>query len=440
MNRRRATCTVAITASLSLTLVACGGGGTDGGALGSGESLTVITSQAPWNPAYDAVVAAYEDATGVDVDLRSFPNDDVKSQMLNDAQTGNHTFDVYQVNEVDLAYFNGNELLMPLTDIDSGFALDEAMHTYDNLPYWDAETETFAEGGALTSIPLLGNLQILVYRTDVYDELGLDAPQDWPDTLSNAETIVDAETTRYGHTMRTQGIPGAPGVTYDFSGILFGMGGSFFTDPGTDWTPALDTPEALEAATMLRDLAALGPADPQSVGQAEAIALMQSGEAAQLNVVGAAASGILNENNSNVIDTVGFAPLPGGASPTGTWNLTIPADLPEERQQAALDFITWVTSEEGQEVFVTNGGIPTRSDVLDAEGLDESALAYLDAVSASAETARGTLRLPFIGEFLSVTEPALANIAAGEVTPEEGLAALQEELTAIVTEGGYVTE
>ena len=418
-------------------LAACSGGGTDGGALGSGDSVIIITSQAPWNPAYDAVIAAYEDETGVEVDVRAFPNDEVKTQMLNDAQSGNHAFDVYQVNEVDMAQFNANGLLLPFQDADPDFTLDPEIFTYDNLPYWNTETGAFSEDGTLTSVPLMGNLQILIYRTDIYDQLGLDVPTTWDGVLENARAVVDEDAARYGFVMRTQGVAGSPQITYDFSGILYGLGGSFFADPGTDWTPAVDSPEAIEAATVLRDLAATGPEESHTVGQAEAIAAMLAGDSAQLDTVGAGASAMNDESSSNIVGNVGFAPLPGSASPTGTWNLGIPADLPEERQGAALDFISWVTSEHGMEVFAENGGIPVRSDAFDADGLTEQDSAYLDAVLQSAETAQGPMRYEFIGDFLNVTEPILANIAAGEVTPQDGMAQMQEELTGVIEDGGY---
>lgn len=448
MHHRRNNYAIVVAAIAASSLAACSGGtgGSSGGALGdpsagsdgSGGSITVITSQAPWNPAYDAVVEAYEEETGVDVDLRPFPNDDVKTQMLNDAQSGTNAFDVYQINEVDMAQFNADGLLAPLQDIDGEFALDEETFTYEDLPYWNQEARAFSEEeGQLTSVPLLGNLQVLVYRTDVYDDLGLEVPTTWDEALANAQAVAESGATRYGFVTRTQGVPGLPGVTYEFAGILFGMGGSFFRDPGSDWTPALDSPEALEAATMLRDLAATGPEDSKAVGQAEAIAVMQAGDTAQLAVVAAAAGSMNDEANSNVVGQVGYAVLPGGASATGTWNLAVPANLPEDRQGPALDFIRWVTSEEGMEVFAAAGGIPTRSDAYDAEGISEDAQAYLDVVQEAAPTSRGAFRFEFIGEFLTVTEPALAAIAAGDVTPEEGLAQMQEDLTAVVEDSGY---
>lgn len=424
------------TIGLAASLTACSGGG-EGGALGSGDTITVLTSQAPWNPAYDAVVAAYEAETGVTVDLRSFPNDEVKTQMLNDAQTGTHNFDVYQVNEVDMAQFNTSGLLMPLQDIDPDYQLDDEIFTYGGLPYWDAETKTFTEEGVLTSVPLLGNLQVFIYRSDIYEQLGLEVPETWGDTITNGQEVIDAGAARYGYIQRFQGVPGTPQVTYDFAGILLGEGGNFFREQGVDWTPAMDSEEAIRAATIFRELAQLGPDDPKAVGQAEAIAAMQAGDSAQLSVVAAAANSMNDEANSNVIDQVGFAELPGGVAATGTWNLAVPADLPEERTGPALDFIKWVSSEEGMEVFVEAGGIPTRSDAFDADGIEESAQEYLDVVRQASETAQGPFRFEFMGQFLTVTEPILAAIAAGDVSPEEGMTQMQSELTAVVEEAGY---
>lgn len=408
---------------------------------GSGENvtLTIAGAQAPWSPAYEALVAAYEEETGVTVDLRPFPNDEVKTQQLNDAQSGNNTFDLYLINEVDVAQYNADELLLPMTEIDPDFALDPEVFTYDNLPYWDAEARTFSEAGALTTVPLLGNLQVFMYRTDVYAQLGLDVPTTWEDVISNGQAAIDAEATRYGYVTRYQGVPGAPQVTFDFMGVYFSQGAELFENPGTDWTPTVDSPEAIRAAEIFRDLAALGPEDSKTIGQAEAIAVMQAGDSAGLSTVVAAAPSMNDEVNSNIVGNVGFAPLPGGVPITGTWNLGIPADLPEDRRGPALDFIKWIVSEQGMEAFAELGGIPVRSDAYDAPGITPEALEYLRAVEVSADNSRGPLRLEFIGEFLTVTEPIIANIAAGDVTPEAGMRQMQAELLAVVQQAGFPT-
>jgi multiple sugar transport system substrate-binding protein len=437
--KRRLTAAAAATVGVAM-LAGCSGGG--GGALGTGESITIITSQAPWNPAYDAVVEAFEQETGVKVDVRSFPNDDVKSQMLNDIQSGNQTYDVYQINEPDLAQFNVNGWLQPFTEIESGYQLDEETYTYDNIPYWNEESKTFDEDGVLTAVPLLGNLQLIVYREDVYEELGLEVPTTWEEVIENGKAVqAGSDATPFGFVNRLQGTPGASSISYDFMPFFNSQGASWFVDQGVNWTPSVNTPEGIRAAELFREAATLGPPDTKALGQAQAIAVMQAGDSAQLQVVAAAANSMQDEANSNVVGKVGYAPLPEGpngpAAASGLWTLAVPAGLDEERSSAALEFIDWVTSTQGMTVFAENGGIPTRSDAYESEKLTDVQQDYLDAVADSADSTTGQFRFEFAGEFLAVTETILADIAAGDIAPAEGMAKMQEQLTAVVEDSGY---
>src|SRR5690625_6264539 len=85
-DRARHKITGLIAVAALFATAACGGDSAGGALGGRGEELTVITSQAPWNPAYEKVVRAFEEETGIKVDLRAFPNDDVSSQIFNDVQ------------------------------------------------------------------------------------------------------------------------------------------------------------------------------------------------------------------------------------------------------------------------------------------------------------------------------------------------------------------
>ena len=181
----------ALAAGALLALTACSGGSTAGagglggaaggdGAAGGGMTLVIPTSQAPWNPAYAKVIDLYEKESGNTVELRQFPNDEVKTQEVNDVNSGADAFDVYQVNEADLAQFMANDWLRPLTDVDPGYALDPEVYTYDNLTNWDADTQLFNADGVLTSVPINGNLSGLLLprrpvrqaRPEAADHLG----------------------------------------------------------------------------------------------------------------------------------------------------------------------------------------------------------------------------------------------------------------------------
>lgn len=436
----------------AITLSGCGGGGggltpsptNDTTTPSTPVTLVVPTSQAPWNPAYAKLVEAYQAETGNKVDLREFPNPDVKTQQVNDIQAQQHTFDVFQINEGDLVQFNENGWIQNLNEIDPGYEPDSAILSYSNISRWNNELKLFASDGVLTSAPLLGNVDIFYYRKDIYAQLGLQVPTTWDQVIDNGKKIVEAGAAKYGGVFRTQGVPGTYAATYEFNALLNSAGGAWFSDPGTDWTPTAGSAAGVQAATWFRELAKLGPEATSTIGQAQAIAAIQAGDAAQTYLVAAAAAQFEDESNSAVVGKIGHAPLPRtpegkSSSATGLWVLGVPTGLPEERAKAALDYIKWMTSEKAMTLFAQYGGIPTRSDAFAPAGITEAAQAALDAVKETAENLPDrptSLRYSFSTDILNVTEPELQNIAAGSATPQEGMESIQTGLDEIIVRLG----
>lgn len=204
----------------------------------------------------------------------------------------------------------------------------------------------------------------------------------------------------------------------------------------------VNSTEGVKAATILRQLAELGPKDTTTMGQAQAIAVLQAGDAAQTYLVAAAAPQLENEANSNVVGKMGYTSLPmtpqgTAGSATGLWSFGIPTGLPPERAKAALDFINWVTSKEAMTYFAEKGGIPTRSDAYEPQGVSPAAQQYFAAIKDTAgKKPVGQTRYPFATDMLTITEPILGNIAAGKVSPEDGMQQMQQELTAMAKKKG----
>jgi multiple sugar transport system substrate-binding protein len=376
--------------------------------------------------------------------LRAFPNTDVKTQELNDVQGQTHTFDVYQINEQDVPQFLTNAWVQPFTGVDATYKEDPAIYSYSNIGRWNSNTKSFDASGQLMDLPLLGNVDIFVYRKDIYDKLGLSAPTTWDQVIENGKKIAAANAAKYGGVFRTQGTPGAYSVSFEFQALLNSAGGGWFTAPGTNFTPVANSAPAVKAATWLRELAKLGPSATTTLGQAQVIASLQAGDAAQSYLVAAAAAQLEDAANSNVLGKIGYAPLPPAAdgsssSATGLWSLAIPAGLPKDRAKAALDYITWMTSQKAMTLFAQYGGIPTRSDAFNPPGVSDATKAALAAVQQTAAKLPATptsLRYSFSGDVLNVTEPGLANIAAGQVSPSEGMNQIQSGLTSVVKKDG----
>lgn len=443
-NRRDFLKLMGLGASASV-LAACGGGG-GGGALGGGGNgkvteLIVPTNESPWTEAYQRTVSQYEGESGIRITLRVFPYDGLRTQMLNAIRNKSQTFDIFQLDEPWTHQFYDNDWVTPLEEIRSGFSLDPQILTYDALPFWDPQKRTSSESGQVMGLPLNGNVHLLVYRKDLYEDLGLSVPTTWEEAIANGEKAKSQGKAKYGYVTRGQGVSGGQSITYDYMPVFYSYGANWFADEGTDWTPTINTPEAIHATDVYKRLLDLGPADSLSVGQAEVIALLQGGEALQGHVVAAAAPQFEDESASNVAGKVGYAKVPaGGASgsstPTsGTWSLCVPRGLNDARTKAAYDFVTWMLERKQQDAFSDAGGIATRKDSLTEAAKDS---AYLQATEDSMADVRRAVRYAFSSPMLEQTERVLSQIGAGRTGVKPGLDQLQSRVEDIVREAGFL--
>jgi multiple sugar transport system substrate-binding protein len=430
-------------AALSSCTSGAGGGGALGSGGGAGTKLVIPTNQSPWLNAYKGLVAEYTKETGVQIDLRPFPYDQLASQMTNDIQSGAHAYDIFQIDEPFIDSFYSNGWVQAFTSIDSGWKPDPATNSYDNASWWDKSTKTNSTSGSAFGQPINGNVELLMYRTDLYSSLGLQQPKTWDDVIRNGKAAQQSGKVKYGYVLRTQGTTGGGAqITYDFLPILYSYGGNWFADEGKDWTPSIDNAAGVQAAATLRSLALLGPKDTNTIGQAQAISAMQAGDALHAQLVAASASSMQDQSNSSVVGKVGFLPTPAGSAgkstaAAGEFQLAVPAGLPADRAQAALKFITWLESAKAQSMFTQLGGIPTRGDVLSSSGAGQDKLAYLTVVQDSNKYLQKHVRYTFAADMLPVTEKYLSQIAAGSISPEQGVSQIAAELAAIVKKAGY---
>lgn len=414
-----------IAATAALALVS---GCTPGGAP-EGEQVTELNLpavEAPWLDGYRKIAADYEQEKGVKVNLTAFPFDGLLTQEANAAQSGSNAFDLFLINEQWVGQFYDNEWVQPLKDVNSDFEWDENLIEFDGIGRWDANGRTTDVGGEPYSLPINGNIHEFMYRTDLYQQLGLTVPTNWDEVVSNGNAAKAAGAVGNGYVVRGK----TP--SYDFSAILYSYDGKWFQDEaGGDWNPAIDSSEFRTALMKFKELADIGPAAPQTIAQAEAISLMQSGDVLQTSLVTANAVPIENPAASRVAGKIGYAKLPGGTPVSGTWTMGVPVGLPENRSAAAYDFLTWLTSKDTMQKWESYGGVTTRADVT-------SQRPELRVLIDSEEDIRGGLRYPFTPALLDVTDPALGEYLAGTKTLEDTVSTMQERLAEVVRKAGFL--
>jgi multiple sugar transport system substrate-binding protein len=280
----------------------------------------------------------------------------------------------------------------------------------------------------LLGITVVGNVEMFMFRSDLMDQ-----PATWDDVLAAAQEN-DADDLA-GYAIR--GAATNP-VVADFLPILWSFGGDVFDE---NWEVVFNSEESLAAVKFLvEDLAAAGQPSPDTTDAADRSRLMAIGEALQSTVWPGEVNSIVLGEGTTVEGSVAFIPMPAGPSGQGfgmmgNWLLGIPTAA--ENGQAAADFIQWMTEQSTQELYAQNGGIPSRTSVLNDATFNEANPYFAALAESLAATPNWRPRTDQWNAVETVLGTNLNAALAGQMTPEEAVDAASEEVRQIMQEAGY---
>lgn len=411
------------------------------GAAQEQPAIAIAINQSPWFPSFERIIRIYGEETGNRVELRVFTFEGLLEKTLNSARTQSPEFDIYNLNEGWCATFYSGGFVTAFADIEPSFELDPEVIEYAYVTRWDQETGFFAENAPVYGVPINGNIQLLFYREDLFEEMGLEPPTTWDDAIKAAQMIQETQEDVYGYAFRGQRAGYA--VTYDFLPLLRGHGGDIFANPPEDWTVTLDDEAGQRAIELFTELLSYGPPDPQNIGQAEVIALMQNGQLAQTHLANAAWASMDDEAASSVVGKVNYAVVPRPAdgehaTTSGIWTMGIPTHIEDAQKRAAYEFLTWLMTKNAQMQYAEAEGVVTREDVYNSELADDPKFRYMRAYSESVPYIHRGADFEFSPRLLEITEQRLQDIAGGILSPTEGLRQMAEEIRALMQELGKV--
>lgn len=433
----RAAFTLAMASALAI-----GGGAPSALAQGSEPPITIVINQSPWFDGFRAAVELYEEQTGntVTLDVNPFAGSLEKQRAA--VRSGESPFDILIINAGFFIEMYEGGFLTPLTEIDADFALDPEVYTFDDTTYYDPETKLLdPENGQLLTVPINPNIPLLYYRSDLYEENGLEVPQTLEALMENAKAL-HSPPGRYGIVQR--GARETFAVTYEFFPYLWGFGGDIFADAkGGDFSVVINSPKSKTALDFWLELAKeAGHPNMGAQSQADVIQAMLTRKAGHIVVVIAAFAQMDDPTKSAVVGDVGYAQAPAAegftpAAPLGHWLGGIPKNIPDERKEAALAFLDWFQGYDAQVAYAKAGGPPIREDVLRSDLANEDDFRWMTALADALPTARITFTTKEASEILAVTELRLNQAATGELTSTEALNTMAEEISEIMTRAGY---
>ena len=232
---------------LATAAAGCGGDDGDdgggGGSAASGETLTVWNNefQPDRMKATQAILDDFTEKTGIKTKLVAVPEDQLATLMTNAAAAGDLP-DVVLGTPLDQSQQYAAEEI---------FDADAAQAVVDKLgpdTFSDKTLELVSRDGVATGVPSDGWGQLLIYRKDLFDKAGLDAPQSLDDVRAAAEKLNGDGMA--GITLATKAGDGFTAETFEHVALAAGCQ---LIDDGGNVT--IDSPECVEALRWYGDIA-----------------------------------------------------------------------------------------------------------------------------------------------------------------------------------------
>ena len=157
-----------------------------------GETVTVLLSKHPWQEQIEPLIPEFEELTGINVKLKLLPENQYLTKVPADMEAGTFKFDVFMTQLYEAPKFCGENWLADLEPlINDSSITDPNWYKYDD--FFEGARDVAVIGNTyLSHIAITAESQVLVYRKDILDELGISVPNTMDELLAAATKITDS--------------------------------------------------------------------------------------------------------------------------------------------------------------------------------------------------------------------------------------------------------
>jgi len=332
----------------------------------AGETIVVSWPALSHYQNAETLVEEFMEETGIEVEIDALQYLKLRDSQLLEMSKDEGEYDVVVWVVMWKGEYVSKGLLTPLSQFYTSGSLVDPEYDIDDIA--DAYLQNGGvvggkkgylpgKSGALYGIPFGAETSILAYRKDIFEEQGLEPPATYDELRAAMAKLGEAGIPA----MTSRGATGHQ-VTAGWLLHLAPLGGKIFDD---QWNPVINSPEAVEAATVMREITQTGPNGIPSYGFSEASAAFLQGDAAMYLDTLKIAAMSRDPKLSKIDGKVGFALHPTGSrcgSETGGFAMGIPAN--SLKQEAAFLFIQYMTNKAGDQRMVDLGGDPIRISTL----------------------------------------------------------------------------
>lgn len=437
------------TAGTATTVSGCGSGNTDP------KQISVLTVQDPFFFAVQRLLPEFHRQTGITVRLEGLDYDTLNARSTNAFLTKQNSIDVVSPDSMWLSRWANSGWLLSLDELiardrDEVAPDDFIPSTIHSLSEW---------GGHVYTLPAAAYSQVALYRTDVFDRLGLDPPDGswtWDEYLDRVRAIDGRRVA--GQTMHGTVVAGSgpQPVLHMYSQLAASNGARWFRSfPGSrhwDFTPTLDSPENRTALRMFDQLYRNSPASAINYVWFDAGTAFSSGTVGlfywwtpYIRLV--TRTTYMGKGRSPVVGRYGVAPLPmrpGYPQKTSIGGYAFGISRYSAKRESCWRFIKWVTSAATQRKMAL---LPDSlfADFARASLYDDEQVThlypFLDVQLRGLRDGDGKAVRPPSMNYTTIEGyygRRLNRVLAGQDTPDSALAAVQRQTTDTMGIDGFL--
>lgn len=228
--------------------------------------------------------------------------------------------------------------------------------SFDWNDFYPSERDATTVDGKIVGIPALVDNLSLVYNKKLFDQAGIAEPTaswTWQDFRAAAKKLTDPGSGTYGWSYVNDG---SEDTVWRYLAMLWQAGGDLLTSDNSK--PAFDSPAGLAALTQLRDMTVTDKSVYLDTGNQNYLNLFNSGKIAMLWTGPWDLSSVTSDVSYGVTLLPGYN---GNHETISGPDIYMLFDHSDARQQAAVDFITWLTSAKVHLQFaIATGDLPLR--------------------------------------------------------------------------------
>ncbi|MDP0929083.1 sugar ABC transporter substrate-binding protein [Paracoccus onubensis] len=370
----------------------------------------------------------------------------LREKVTTDIATNGGQYDVMTIGTYEVPIWGRQEWLKPL-EMSAEYDVDDLLPTI---------REALSVDGTLYAAPFYGESAMVMYRTDLMEQAGLEMPDEptWDFIREAAEKMHDPDNGVYGICLR--GKAGWGENMALLTSMANSFGGKWFD---MEWVPQFDQKPWQNAITYYVDIMTnFGPPGVSTNGFNENLALFQTGKCGMWYDATVAAGFVTNPIDSTVADKVGFAQAPsaeGGQKANWLWAWTLAIPASSENAEAAQTFIEWATGKGYTELVAEKEGwiaappgtrtsLYGNPEYTKVAPFAEMTLAAINSANPGSPTVD---EVPYVGaQYVAIPEfqgiattvgQLFSAAASGQSSPEEALAAAQATTTREMSRAGY---